>query len=136
MREILFRGKRIDTGEWVYGFYGHKPNGNGVEEHFIMEWFLHTTSDSIYTYFQDVPVIPETIGQYTGYKDMDGKRIFRGDVLVFDGDRFVVLWNEERGGFQIDYWQFDERYDFSELWPTSEVIGNVYDNPELMEEIE
>ena len=131
--EILFRGKRIDTGEWVYGFYGHKPNGNEVEEHFIMEWCFNAASDSIYTYFRDVPVIPETVGQYTGHDDKNGRRIFRGDVLVLYGDRFVILWDEERGGFLLDYCQFDEQYDFSEFWPTSEVIGNIHDDPELLD---
>lgn len=151
----LFRGKRIDTGEWVYGFYGHKPNGNGVEEHFIMEWFLHTTSDSIYTYFQDVPVIPETVGQYTGLKDTNGVEICEGDIVVQDGYiwfdegkpnyRGTVEWiysqwqviahcvNPDNRGISdgMNYGLNDEGFDEGENsdW---EVIGNIYDNPELL----
>ena len=60
-------------------------------------------------------------------------KVFDGDVLVIDDDRFLIQWEEERGGFRIDYWQFDEQYDLSEFWPASEVIGNIHDNPEVKE---
>lgn len=133
MMDIVFRGKRVDNGRWVYGFYGHKPNGNEVEEHFIIEWELNRASDLIYTYFVDTPVIPETVGQYTGHDDKNGKKIFGGDVLVYNGDKFLIFWDKERAGFYLNYWQYDEQYDFSEFWPTSEIIGNIHDNPELME---
>ena len=123
--EILFRGKRVDNGEWVYGYYIRYEH-EGVIKHIIVTNFAQVYVNSYY-------VIPETVGQYTGHDDKNGKRTFRGDVLVFDGDRFVILWDEERGGFMLDYWQFDEQYDFSELWPTSEVIGNIHDNPELLD---
>ena len=79
-------------------------------------------------------MIPETVGQYTGLKDKNGKKIFDGDVLVIDDDRFLIQWEEERGGFRIDYWQIDEQYDLSEFWPASALIGNVHDNPELVED--
>lgn len=129
--EILFRGKRIDNGDWVYGFYGHKPNGNEAEEHFIMEWCFNTASDSIYTYFRDVPVIPETIGQYTGYKDENGKRIFGGDFIqsgtciakvVFEKGAFVLKSN---GGYTHKALILNQS-----VW---QVIGDAMDNPELLD---
>jgi uncharacterized phage protein (TIGR01671 family) len=134
MREILFRGKRIDNGKWVYGFYGFKPNGAGVDERFVTEVTVNTSSNSVFTYFTDVLVTHETVGQYTGLEDKNGVKIFEGDVLNFDGDKFVISWNDERCGFRMDYWMFDEQYDLSEFWPTSEIIGNIHDNQELMGE--
>ena len=70
--------------------------------------------------------------QDTGLKDKNGTRVFEGDVLVFNGDRFVIFRDEERGGFYMNYWQFDEQYDLNEFWPTSEIIDNIHVNPELM----
>lgn len=124
MREILFRGKRIDNGEWVYGAYmAHDHDGHTI--------FNQNLEDGT---LQGFEVIPETVGQYTGLKDNKGKKVFDGDVLVIDDYLFLIQWEEERGGFRIDYWQFDEQYDLSEFWPTSVVIGNVHENPELLED--
>jgi len=126
MREILFRGKRIDNGEWVYGFYAQELQG----QHYILADEGDFYDGPMLTM---VEVIPETVGQYTGHDDKNGVKVFDGDVLVIDDDRFLIQWEEERGGFRIDYWQFDEQYDLSEFWPASEVIGNIHDNPEVKE---
>lgn len=129
--EILFRGKRVDNGRWVYGFYAHKPNGNEVEEHFIIEWELNRASDLIYTYFVDIPVIRETVGQYTGYNDKDDKWIFTGDivesgtcvgVVEFEKGSFVVKSN---GGYTHKAVILKQA-----VW---KIIGNTTDNPELLE---
>jgi uncharacterized phage protein (TIGR01671 family) len=130
--EILFRGKRTDNGEWVYGFYGHKPNGNEVEEHFIMEWdFSRYVSNPAYTYFQDIPIIPETVGQYTGYDDKNGRQIFGGDivesgtcvaVVVFEKGAFVLKSN---GGYTHKALMLNQA-----VW---KVIGNIHDNQEMLE---
>lgn len=129
MREILFRGKRVDNGEWVYGML---CDGKIV---YILSGVVEANEEYICIEVWN-PVIPETVGQYTGLDDKNGQRIFEGDVLIFDGDRFVISWNDERCGFRMDYWMFDEQYDLSELWPTSEIIGNIHDNPELVEVME
>lgn len=68
MREILFRGKRVDTGEWVYGFYLYDI-GNSIKE--------RPSSVSTHTYLVD----PNTIGQFTGIRDKNGVRIFEGDII-------------------------------------------------------
>lgn len=137
MREILFRGKRIDNGEWVYGFYGHKPNWNEVEEHFIMEWCFNAASDSIYTYFRDVPVIPETVGQYTGLDDKNGKRVFEGDVLnhPIQGKRKVYYPFSERVasyGLRMIDGEVRMASTLSEGF-LYEIIGNIHDNQEVTE---
>ena len=124
MREILFRGKRVVDGEWVYGAYMvHDHDGPIILNQNLEDGTL-----------QGYDVIPETLGQDTGLKDKKGKKVFDGDVLVIDDYRFLIQWEEERGGFRIDYWQFDEQYDLSEFWPASKVIGNIHDNPELVED--
>ena len=137
--EILFRGKRIDTGEWVYGFYGHKPNGNEVEGHFIIKWCFNVDSDSIYAYFSGVPVIPETVGQYTGLDDKNGVKIFKGDVVRYlnsiESGTGVVTF--DTCAYQFNWIDIDEANSLLMYFQCSEemeVIGNIHDNPELMED--
>ena len=128
MREILFRGKRTDSGEWVYGNYclAEKLDKSGVE-YFIIE--IEAEGSQYY-------VIPETVGQYTGLTDKNGRRIFEGDILKFTGaDGRDVYLNVvfEDGAFLME----EDGVINSDLMPSYdclgvEVIGNIYDNPELL----
>ena len=127
MREILFRGKRTDNGEWVEGMLARfnpmfeVANIIGVGE--IL-----------------VPVFTSTVGQYTGLTDKNGKKIFEGDVLrfnytgknhgvegkatvIFEHGKFGVLWGWHKEFVCLD--------GFANT--TIEVIGNIHDNPELLE---
>lgn len=144
-REILYRGKRIDNGEWVFGnrlyddISGKQyiiPFGN-IEE---SEMRGHEGC----CYCVGFEIIPETIGQYTGLKDKNGKKIFEGDILRFTrgGNEYIgkVVYEQRICG--LDLWcnkvvgAYGEKATFrvNLTEPTKlEVIGNIYDNPELLE---
>ena len=123
MREILFRGKRVYNGEWVCD--------NSV--------LFFTKTTIIYgalNKWREIEVILETVGQYTGLNDKNGKKIFEGDIMpvweqgeeyyykvIYNGDCFMLG--------QLDSTQGS--YPLSVKCNICEVIGNVYDNPELLE---
>jgi len=112
-REILFRGKRIDNGEWVYGDLMQKPSG---------QKYIHTSPCWN-------EVIPETVGQYTGVKDKNGIRIFEWDIY-HKRDKNIkckVVWNDSGlMGKQIGTYG---SYEGLTYWINYiEVIGNIHDN--------
>lgn len=148
-REILFRGKRVDNGEWVEGGF-HSRYGKayiiGISKSFRID---------------GCEVAPETVGQFTGLTDKNGKRIFEGDILkvqtrvyieednpVFGKMKaqseekktryWVVEWgNQTCGGASWYFYgkdrRFNRRASKSTLWNSeAEVVGNIHDNPELL----
>ena len=130
MREILFRGKR-DNGDWVEGnlFIPDKPNT--PTQICIGTNIVRISYD----------VIPETIGQYTGLTDKNGKKIFEGDIVKIKDysngcalnyeqptSNWLVKWDEKYARFIIDYMNLLPYKYFNE----SEIIGNIHDNPELL----
>ena len=126
MREILFRGKRADNGEWVEGSLIKTDWRNKPATYSIM--LIRPTACNYI-------VIPETVGQFTGLTDKNGKRIFEGDIVkcVSDGEQAVISWLKYFAcfGLSFDGWccGFDD-YDFS---PNDfKVIGNIHDNPEIL----
>ena len=127
MREILFRGKRIDSGEWVYGGYRVEKIGEYPIAVFIIE---HLTSGV----FENHRVDPETVGQYTGLNDKNGKKIFEGDIVNITYNTTVENAVIEYKGASFygstfaDCWELDNYYEI-------EVIGNIHDNPELLKAV-
>ena len=126
MREILFRGKRVDNGEWVYGFLVEALNCvTDKNETFIIE------QDATYFTYGEfactVEVKPETIGQFTGLCDKNGKKIFEGDIVESpNGTQGVVEWQNAECAFLVnigDDWQTKDDCPY-------EVICNIYDNKE------
>lgn len=127
MREILFRGKCLFTGEWVYGSY--LPDTDTLDENtaYILTYELN---DPDYVYEKvDLP----TVGQYTGMKDKNGKKIFEGDVFTVSayGWVAVVEWDEENARYLGRLTTGNICYVGRE--PRVEVIGNIHDNADLIE---
>lgn len=130
MRNILFRGKRKDNGEWVYGYYAYIPCGRFKrEEHLIQTIKKDGTIGLLHE------VIPETVGQDTGLTDKTGQKIFEGDIVLYDNSRFFVKYTEGFAAFLLRD-AFNMKYTPA-LMPIlvmrMEVIGNIHDNPEFFE---
>ena len=123
MREILFRGKRIDNGEWVEGslLLLKKPIL------YAAITYQHEWRDGKLTLVR-VDVDPSTVGQYTGKRDKNGKRIFEGDV-VYDG------FSKDKVVFEDCQWKLVDRHGmWIDLFSREvEVIGDLHGNPELLE---
>lgn len=122
MREILFRGKSVDCvkeGEWVYGYYNKHRGGLDDEYHdyILTEYLWHFRVDH------------DTVGQFAGLLDKNGNKIFEGDILK---DKFSHIWlvTYERGAFCITNGHISGT--LFEPYAEDEVIGNKWDNPELL----
>ena len=153
MREIIFRGKRLDNGEWVDGYlYEHEPALVGIaSENDVPEpskWFIARTGFADWNMprpVEFVEVDPSTVGQYTGLKDRNGKRVFEGDIVTqnwYDHDEpsddsfGEVVFCEYDCSFSVMDIQKDGIVPLGRChayhWE-AEVIGNIHDNPELLE---
>ena len=132
MREILFRAKRIDNGEWVEGYYLKTTLGKDIEP-----------SDVIFVPFKInrsgqwgwIKVLPETLCQFTGMVDKNGRRIWENDIIkheISDTIGVVKWYHEDYVGWYVDDVVVDEQQFTDEMWNECEVIGNIFDHPELM----
>ena len=120
MRETLFRGKREDNGEWAVG----DLLVNDIEGKAAIR--NRSTCEVM-------PVIPRTVGEYTGLKDQNSKKIFEGDIITGRGDTYKVMFN--KGVFWIKNSHYITRlYVAIHIEKIDEVIGTIYDNPELLED--
>lgn len=134
MREILFRGKRTDVDElnWTYGHYYKIPNAmpDSSDRHVIVS----INNGMGATLFHN-PVEKETIGQYIGLKDKNDKKIFEGDIIETEDYIGWIYFDYMDTTFALKY--YDSQREIYALSLSgidikkSEVIGNIYDNPEL-----
>lgn len=120
-REILFKAKRKDNGEWDYGYLMKNSKGNC----YILSENLETTDIDM------IEVIPKTVCQYTGLNDKNGNKIFEGDILLFDNQyKYRILFSNGKWMMQSgkNILVLLELYKFQHRSSTMlEVIGSIYD---------
>ena len=140
MRKILFRGICTETGDWVKGHYVRFFDDKGNRYHRIYPGYAESDCGDLYPDWYEVD--PETVGQYTGLTDKNGTKIFEGDLISdggMNGIPRVVRWIESSALFKCPLVRKHWAYDYNDvpLWSMqsekTEVIGNVHDNPELLE---
>ena len=128
----LFRGRQTDKEKWIYGV-PVKGTGEDDSEILIIE-SVFKCDEYACRGCEFTPVIPSTVGQYTGLKDKNGKRIFEGDIVIYERDEEIgqIAYHENEAMFVVEFdtWltDFDHMYG-----KDLEVIGNIHDNPELLE---
>ena len=125
MIKIIFRGKRKDNGEWVYGWYVNKAEA----KHQIV------TKEDV----MPISVHPETVGQFTGLTDKDGKEIYEGDIIQDKNGIGVIMWFQTSWGVASYAHGYDglKSYTAVDSFYSKEtkewsVIGNIHDNPSLL----
>lgn len=154
MRDIEFRGKRTDNGEWVEGYYAHlhkttycvKEDCDAHPENELHRMIFEREQDwGLPNYHLQVDVDPETVGQYTGLKDKNGTKIFDGDIVLvpYIDLIFKCTWDDtslsERaivryvdGMFYVEYIESGDKFTLSVMKGHMKIVGNIYDNPELL----
>ena len=153
MREIKFRAKELhEPSKWHYGYYikhklnnpcpvmfeGETPKDKEIkyEEYLIVEYDGDWNMESVQ---YKVKIKPETIGQFTGLQDKNRKDIYEGDIVLVSGITYGVIdYLNKYAMFNIDYGNSGKPMALDLLNPKDyylEVVGNIYDNPELLEKV-
>ena len=119
----LYRGKRTDNGEWVEGFYSAEEYNLNIRK---IEYIPRI---QIIGKCVSLGVLPETVGQFIGEVDKNGRKVFEGDIVKFKDELFEVKFIEKYSRFSgvkpgVVFSIF--------LFSKTEVVGNVHDNPELL----
>ena len=133
MREILFRGQTRRKGEKVW-MDGSPVDSNWVEGYGVCigkgDFSVIYAGDHV----EKFTVYTDTVGQFTGLTDKNGKKIFEGDIGKSIDGVFLVRWSEEKCAFVMDFYDYpkEELY-LEEMWDDAEIIGNIHDDPELLE---
>lgn len=127
MREILFRGKRDDTGEWIEGDLRQDKD---LGTSYILGWDYYEEDWEFQREPFECEVIPESVGQYTGLTDKNGTKIFEGDVVnILTENNEIGIVKYDEGGFEVEadgfVIDFKQNIDGTDV----EVIGNIYDDP-------
>ena len=118
-RDIKFRGKRVDNSELVYGHYVKYEHSGVVKCFIVMNWAQ--------IYVNSHEIDSETVGQFTGLKDVENNEIFEGDIVLGYNNPHVVTFAD--GAFYLTYKNSSVR--LSRTCGALKIIGNIYENPEL-----
>ena len=132
MREILFRGKRTDDYEWIEGSLCTTIPSD--EDFYTISYF------DFEGYYIEEKVIPETVGQYTGLTDKNGKKIFEGDIIDTPDRLVKVVWFAGNAQFDLHFIRYKDDITITNFkgihmrdLKEYEVIGNIYDNKEILD---
>ena len=130
MRDIKFRGLKLDDGKWMFGsLFIREQNAYGKPGFLICHFGGYCEL-----------VNPKTIGQYTGLKDKNGVEIYEGDIVVHKGRikrKCVVVWDGDRWVTEFDLggdWKKEVKKYSMRKTHQYEIVGNIYQNPELLED--
>ena len=124
----LFRGKRIDNGEWMIGNLIQTDDGVYIIQNYVPSYFVK--------YYE---VVPSTICQCTGLKDKNGNLIWENDIVrtVYDGNEHIyqVVWDESELDFKATNGKenYESNFEYLPCCDEIEILGNCFDNPELLE---
>lgn len=129
MRTIKFKGKSLEDGEWNYGDLSHVANQTLVKNNPCRD------KRPVFTF----AVAPDTVGQYTGFLDKDGKEVYEGDILRYNNSTFAVEWSEDLGAFTLRAIREKGKCDDIPLGVILKyirfiIIGNIHDKQEGGEE--
>ena len=127
-REIKFRAKRLDNNQLVIGYYLPTQYGEKHFIYFALEFLNEHTR---------IEIDPKTLGQYTGLLDKNGKEIYEGDIVFTESNQYYkqdeIVWDCFAMGWDIgkkDSWKLR-----SPMSSKTEIIGNIYENKELITEV-
>lgn len=133
-REIKYRGQRIDTKEWVYGYYVSDAIGKNLIITYF-SYYITACTDCGMPSIDYFEVIPESVGEYTGLRDKNGKEIYEEDIVTEGVFNYIIKW------LDFGFWkvQVGEKDIYRTMLYGIEnytKVGNIYENPELLQEVE